>query len=141
MRPAHQVEVHQIDRGPRGKQIQQDREQIAEAVDEVARGGQCQSGRRDETSHALADPGPDRPESVGNAQQRERSAVEVQRRYRHQAEQGAEQQHRPETGHDRIRGTLHGCRHVEARVERGGDGTDEHHPGAANECTQIGPPE
>jgi hypothetical protein len=78
---------------------------------------------------------------VGDAQQGERGAVEIQRRDRDQPEQRAEQQHLAQARQHHIRGVLHRGGDIEPRGCGGGQGADQHHPGAADERTEVGPPE
>jgi hypothetical protein len=72
---ADDVEVDQVDRRPRREQIQQQREKIPEAIDEIVRGDQRQSGRRErgdrQTRDALARRAAQWLERVGDAQQRQ----------------------------------------------------------------------
>ena len=72
---ADDVEVDQVDRRPRREQIQQQREKIPEAIDEIVRGDQRQSGRRErgdrQTPDALARRAAQWLERVGDAQQRQ----------------------------------------------------------------------
>ena len=97
--------------------------------------------RECEAGHALGGGRAQRLHRVRHAQQRERGAVEVQRGDGDKAEQAADQKYAAETREHHIRGMLAGGGEVEARGRGGGNGADQHHPGPADEGTEVGPPE
>jgi len=145
MAAAHDVEVDEVYRRPGSEQVQQERQQILEAVDEVAgraeRDEVAHHERHRETRQALAYRAAQLPHRVSAAQQRQGGAVEVQGRYGDQAEQRPHQQHLAQAGKHQVCGVLHGGGDIERRRRGRGDRADQHHPGATDESPEVGPPE
>ena len=88
--------MDEVDGRPRGEQVQQDGEELLEIMGEVI-GGAKRDGRgadecQQDGANALAHGGLDGAQGVGNAEQRQGSAIEIERSHGDQPEQGSQQQ-------------------------------------------------
>ncbi len=102
-----------------------------------ARHDQCTDQRQD----ALGNGRFQRLDRIGDAEQRQRRAVEVQGRDRDQPEHRGDQERRAGPRDQPVGGGFQRCRELELREHRRRERADQHRPRAADERAEVGPPE